>query len=67
MGFFDELFGNDRKQEQKKDSSFTFDWMKSEYKDPIRPKNHKPKYKNLESYSSDEEAEEDGFFDENPL
>ena len=30
-------------------------------------KKHKPAHKDLEAYSSDEEADEDGFFDENDL
>ncbi len=36
-------------------------------KDPIKPKKHKPAHKDLEAYSCDKEADEDGFFDENPL
>ncbi|NLT46232.1 MAG: hypothetical protein GXX80_12080 [Thermotogaceae bacterium] len=69
MGLFDDLFGDDKnKQEQKKkDSSFTFGWLTDGGKDPIKPKKHKPAHKNLEAYSCDEEADEDGFFDENLL
>ena len=69
MSIFDDLLGDEqKKQEQrKKDSSFTFGWLTDGYKDPIKPKKHKPTHKDLEAYSSDEEADEDGFFDENPL
>jgi len=68
MGLFDDLFGDDKKkQEQKKDHSFTFGWLTDGGKDPIKPKKHKPAHKDLEAYSCDEEADEDGFFDENPL
>ena len=67
MGIFDDLFGDEKKQNQKKDNNFTFGWLTDGGKDPIRPKNHKPAHKDLEAYSSDEEADEDGFFDETPL
>jgi hypothetical protein len=67
MGIFDDLFGDEKKQNQKKDNSFTFGWLTDGGKDPIRPKNHKPAHKDLEAYSSDGEADEDGFFDETPL
>ena len=68
MVIFDDLFGNDKKkQEQKKDHSFTFGWLTDGGKDSIKPKKNKPTHKDLEAYSCDEEADEDGFFDENPL
>ena len=67
MGIFDDLFGDEKKQNQKKDNSFTFGWLTDGGKDPIKPKNHKPAHKDLEAYSSDGEADEDGFFDETPL
>ena len=67
MGIFDDVLGNDKQQEQKKDNSLIFSLFTDVSSNPIKPKNHKPSYKNLEAYSSDEEADEDGFFDENPL
>ena len=67
MGIFDDLFGDEKKQNQKKDNSFTFGWLTDGGQDPIKPKNHKPAHKDLEAYSSDGEADEDGFFDETPL
>lgn len=68
MGLFDDLFGDDKKKlEQKKDHSFTFDWLTDGDKDPIKAKKCRPAHKDMEAYSCDEEADEDGFFDENPL
>ncbi len=73
-GFFESLFDaldSDKdkgKKAKQQDSSFTFKWFNVE---PARPfqksKKHKPAHKDLEAYSSDEEADEDGFFDENDL
>ena len=68
MGIFDDLFSDEKKkQEQKEDPGFNFSWLNDGYKDPLKPKKSKTTHKDLEAYSSDEEAEEDGFFDENPL
>ena len=71
-GFFESLFDpsdSDKENKDKsKDPSFKFSWFNVE---PARPsqksKKRKPAHKHLESYSSDEEADEDGFFDENEL
>lgn len=64
MGLFDFLDDDKNKKQKKKDPSFTFNWL-NEPKDPIKSKKHKPAHKDLESYSCDEEAAEDGWFDEN--
>ena len=69
MGFFDDLFGDEKKKQDKKkdDPSFDFSWLSDGYKDPLTPRKHKTTHDGLEAYSCDEEADEDGFFDENPL
>lgn len=70
MGFFDDLFGEEKKkkEEGEKDPSLDFSWLSDAPKDPLTPrKKHKTTYNDLEAYSSDKEADEDGFFDENPL
>ncbi len=68
MGIFDDLLGDDKKKEKKKkDPSFTFDWLSDPPKTSRKPRKQKPAYKDLEAYSSDGEADEDGFFDETPL
>ncbi len=71
-GFFESLFDSSDsdkgKKDKSRDPSFKFGWFNVE---PARPfqksKKHKPAHKDLEAYSSDEEADEDGFFDENDL
>ena len=70
MGFFDDLFGEEKKKQEKKkdDPSFDFSWLSDAPKDPITPRRkQKTAHNDLEAYSDDEEADEDGFFDENPL
>ena len=65
MGFFD---WEDKEKKPKKEMGFFEMIEKMEgYKDSIKKSKRVSMYKDLEAYSCDEEADEDGFFDEEPL
>ena len=68
MGMFDDLFDDDEDMpELFGKQNLSFFRLLMETKKEHHSQGYKPSYKDLEAYSCDEEADEDGFFDDVPL